>query len=484
MRNVPSVRIVLASAAGMLCLGAALLAQDSASPNSLGDLARQTRAQHASDEGKSSKAQELVDEMQQEQEAAENAPTGFTNYNTGDYRLFVPFPYSLEGRENGGAVLLGSRLGVTNTEVLAGAPIPMPANISDSQLLNVVRQLASLHGPQAYCAATKQGSHKAFRCSWQGNPFLLGHVVWGSMEFIVGSNSLIPVMCLSPDDMHSCLIYDTWGHNTCSDRDRKLSGGDPRKAQAIAEVRDRDERTTFQMCDQVIYPSIELKEDIVVHPATISERKAPVASGTVPEDRSVIASAQQGPTLADLARQTRQMLHAKAQSTLDNAEGSSAPPGYQSFTLQYCPNPQLCSEATVVIPEKVEVVSRTNGQHIFKATLDGEAVLLYAGPADVNAPYRSLTDPDYIRLRDLANSNGWSREKPDSVSTQDVTIDGKPALMTRFRYQRDHKTWWIGERVLIQHRGGQFLLGCAAPEDNFADAEALCTTLVNSLRLP
>ena len=138
----------------------------------------------------------------------------------------------------------------------------------------------------------------------------------------------------------------------------------------------------------------------------------------------------------------------------------------------------------MVIPKKVEVVSRTNGQHIFKATLDGEAVMLYAGPADVNAPYRSWTDPDYIRMRDLANSNGWSREKPDSVSTQDVTIDGKPALMTRFRYQRDHKTWWIGERVLIQNRGGQFLLGCAAPEDNFADREALCTTLVNSLRLP
>ena len=93
------------------------------------------------------------------------------------------------------------------------------------------------------------------------------------------------------------------------------------------------------------------------------------------------------------------------------------------------------------------MVSRINGQHIFKAVLDGEPVMLYAGPADVNAPYRSLTDPDYIRMRDLANSNGWSREKPDSVSTQELTIEGRPALMTRFRYQRDQKRWWIGERV-------------------------------------
>jgi hypothetical protein len=56
--------------------------------------------------------------------------------------------------------------------------------------------------------------------------------------------------------------------------------------------------------------------------------------------------------------------------------------------------------------------------------------------------------------------------------------------MTRFRYQRDQNTWWIGERALIADQGMQFLLGCTAPEQRFADAEALCTTLVNSLRLP
>jgi hypothetical protein len=481
-----SLRGVLAAAAWIGYIMGGARAQDSASPDgSLGGLARQTRAQHVSEEGKPSKAQALVDEMQQEQEAADNAPLGFKNYNAGDYRLFVPFPYSLEGRENGGAVLLGSRLGVTNTEVLTGTPIPIRANISDSELLNVARQMADQHGPQAYCSAIRQGSHKAFRCAWQGNPTLLGHVVWGSMEFIVASNSLIPVMCVSPDDMHSCLIYDTRGHNTCSDRDRQLYGGDQRKAQAAADVRYRDERTTFQMCAQVIYPSIQLKEDIVVHPVTIAEGKAlKTVSASIPQDASVVASGSQNVSLVDLARQTRQTPHTKAQVTLDNAEGNSAPPGYQSFSLQYCQNPRQCSEASVVIPEKVEVVSRTNGQHIFKAALDGESVFLYAGPADVNAPYRGLTDPDYIRMRDLANSNGWSREKPDSVSTQELTIAGRPALTTRFRYQREQKRWWIGERALIQNRGGQFLLGCAAPEEHFADAEVLCTTLVNSLRLP
>ena len=501
-------------AVALLCVSTFAWGQDSDSEtqgNSLADLARQTRAQHASTaDTKSSKAQELVDEMQQEQEAAANAPTGFTNYNAGDYRLFVPYPFSLEGRDNGGAVLLGSRLGITNTEVVAGNPIPIPANIidnvSDSDLLNVVRQLAGLHGPQPYCAANKLGSRRAFRCAWQGNPYLLGHVVWGSMVFIVGSNSLIPVMCVSPDDMHSCTIYDNQGHNTCSDRNRQMYGTDHRKVQAAVNAQVHDEQTTFQMCDQVIYPSIQLKEDIVVHPATLSEKPSsdkplseksasasnaptgalPVTAEATPAQESASSeSGSQGPSLAELARQTRQAPHDKAQAKLDSAEGTTvAPAGFEPFVLQYCQNPQQCSEASVVIPEKAEVISRTNGQYIFKAALDGESVMLYSGPADVNAPYRSLTDPDYIRMRDLANANGWSREKPDSVSTQDLTIEGRSALMTRFRYQRDQKRWWIGERVLIENQGKQFLLGCTAPEEHFADAEALCTTLVNSLRLP
>jgi hypothetical protein len=96
-----------------------------------------------------------------------------------------------------------------------------------------------------------------------------------------------------------------------------------------------------------------------------------------------------------------------------------------------------------------------------------------------------MTDPDYIRMRDLANSNGWSREKADAVSTQELTVDGNPALITRFRYHRDPSHWWIAERMLLQNQNQaqQFMLACTAPEEHFADAEVVCTTLVNSLRL-
>ncbi len=486
-----SARRVLAAALWIGVMGVVAAAQDPLSQDRpLGDVARQTRAQQSETNGQPSKAQQLVDEMQRAQEEAQNAPTGFTTYDAGDYRLFVPFPYSLEGRENGGAVLLGSRLGVTNTEVMAGAPMAFPDRVppsllSDVELLNLVRQIAALHGQSPYCWAIKLRERKAFRCGWSNSPYLLGRQVWGTMEFIVASNSLIPVMCVSPDELlhQQCVVYDTWGNNTCNDRYRMLP--DAQRTQAAADMRYRDEMTTAQLCDQIIYSSIQLKEDIVVHPATIPEGKSSkTASDRVPQDTSVAAGAQ-SESLADLARQTRQVPRRPAQAKLDNAEGGSVPPaGFQSFAIQYCLNPRQCSEATVVIPDKAEVVSRVNGQHIFKSMLNGGAVMLYAGPADVNSPYRSMTDPDYIRMRDLANSNGWSREKADAVSTQELTIDGRHALMTRFRYQRDQKTWWIGERALIETQGSQFLVGCTAAEQHFADAEALCTTLVNSLRLP
>ena len=489
MKNFLTVLGVVLVTIGMICLGAVALAQDSDSPNTLGDVARQTRAQvAAATENKGSKAQGLLDEMQREQERSDNAPTGFTNYDAGDYNLFVPFPFSLEGRENGGAVLLGSSLGVTNTEVMAGTPIPMPANLSDSDLFNLVRQLATQHGP-ASCFSTKLGARKAFRCGLNKSS-LLGRDVWGTAEYVVTSNSLIPVMCVSADNVGNCVTQTALGNRACGNR--YPSWQQIQNAKASVQTQQRDQRTTAQVCDQIIYPSIQLKEDIVVHPATLSETtpsKPPVAAAMMPtQDRD---AESQAPSLAELARQTRQTPHGTAKTTFDNAEGKSvAPAGFQSFVLTYCQNPQQCLEATVVIPEKAEIVSQINGQHIFKATLNGEPVMLYAGPADVNAPYRSLTDPDYIRMRDLANSNGWSREKPDRVSTQDMTIEGRTALMTRFRYQRDQKRWWIGERVLIEGRvlsgdkNAQFLLGCAAPEEHFADAEALCATLVNSLRLP
>lgn len=482
----PRCAVRLASLIALLLTSGMLRAQDSdEQAPALGDVARQTRTPHMPGEAKS-QAQGPVGEMQREEEESENAPVGFESYNAGEYRLFVPFPYSLEGRENGGAVLLGSRLGVTNAEVMAGAPVPIEGNKSDGELMFWARQLADQHGQAANCAAFQLGEHKAFRCWWSGAPNLLGRQVWGSMVIVQASNSLIPIMCVSPDDLTQCATQDQYGYRTCNTP--HPSGNEVQQANARIQTRYRDEMTAAQVCDQVIYPSIHLKEDTVVHPSTIAARTAPQTTtvDAPAQNASLATEGTQTESLGDLARETRQAPPGEAHTQLDNAEGSSLPPkGFQSFPIQFCLNPRVCGEASVVIPEKAEVVSRVNGQHIFKTALDGESMMLYAGPADVNAPYRSMTNGDFIRIRDLANSHGWSRETVDSVSTQEMNIDGLPALMTRFRYHRDPNSWWIGERALIEVAAGvEFLVGCTAREQHFSDAEVLCTTLVNSLRLP
>jgi len=206
----------------------------------------------------------------------------------------------------------------------------------------------------------------------------------------------------------------------------------------------------------------------------------------VDASQPVTGAEGQAPSLADLARQARQVPRPKSQAVLDNAEGKSpAPAGFRAYTFQFCKGPgSLCREASIVIPEKTEILSPVNSQQVFRSTADGKVVMLYAGPADVPSPYRSMTDHDFMRIRDLANANGWSREKADDVSRQQLTVAGRPALATRFHFIRERNQWWVGERVLIEDRGEQFLLGCAAPEEHFADAEAVCTTLVNSLQLP
>lgn len=484
MKSLFSVRGVLL-ASGIACLSAGVWAQDGEASSPLGDVARQTRAQHAATpEGNSSKAQAIVDQMQQEQEAAKSAPVGFTNFDAGDYRVFIPFPFILEGRENGGPALHGSRVGVSDAEVIAGTPMPIPADLTDKDLSDTARLLARGYSPSTSCSAVKLGSHKAFRCGLK-KAHLLEQEVTGSVEFVVASDSLIPVMCVSPVDTPKCV---TGGRGPQACAKIRWTREEVQKAKAAKEARLHDQENTAQVCEQIIYPSIQLKEDIVARPATTAAEKAPqpvVTTGTTPTPQSLADdSSSTGPTLAELARRTRQATRGPAPAALVTADGTNTPAGFQPFALPYCLNPRQCSEAAVVIPERAEVMSRTNGQHIFKAALDGESVLLYAGPADVNAPYRSLTDPDFIRMRDLANSNGWSRERPESVSLQELTVGDRAALVTRFRFQRGQNRWWIGERFLIENQGSQFLLGCAAPEEHFADAEVLCTTMVNSLRLP
>src|SRR5580700_3000611 len=182
-------------------LGACLLtaslpvhAQD-ASP-SLGDVARQSRSQRQQADSTPSKAQELADQLQQEQEESENAPVGYKTYNAGDYRLWVPFPYEVEGRDQIGTVLAGSRVGVTNTEVMAGNPLAFPSNLDEGTERNLVSQVARLYSQYPSCAPIKLGERRAYRCGLD-KANLMGNEVWGTMVFVIASATTSSVITLA-----------------------------------------------------------------------------------------------------------------------------------------------------------------------------------------------------------------------------------------------------------------------------------------------
>src|SRR5215471_15674229 len=81
------------------------LAAEAQQGTSLADAARQARAQkgQASSQGQ---AQQYADELAEDQ-SDNGAPGGFKTFNTGDYRIWVPAPYHVDGHDSAGVVLSG-----------------------------------------------------------------------------------------------------------------------------------------------------------------------------------------------------------------------------------------------------------------------------------------------------------------------------------------------------------------------------------------
>jgi hypothetical protein len=470
-----------------------LRAQDG---TSLGDIARQTKAQKAAaGQAAPSKAQELADELQQEQEETENAPVGFKTYNAGEYRLYVPFPFELEGRDDMGTVLVGSRLGVTNTEVLVGNPIPVPpyyGDMSDNTIAgNVVRQLSRRWAQNAGCVPTKLGERRAFACSL-GNGYLMNHQIWGTMVWIIASNSVIPVMCASPDPMDEHLVY---GNPRATYQQKQA-------AYARQAQRFRDERTTAQVCEQVIYPSIRLKEDdsqsaakaseAISKPAKPAEAKG-LATMPNPTAALVPASVQENaqggaaaPSVADLAREAKlsSAREPKARLAEDSTGGTLAPAGFKAQSFSYCKSQGNCWQGSVFVPHNAVQVSQYPSELVYEVPLGDSKVRLFAGPAGIGGCCRNSNDPELIRWEEMNDPEGWvARGRVRAVRHEEATVAGKPGILTHFEISRDGIIW-VGARANVESHGVVILVGCMAPQAHFADADQTCSGLIDSLRLP
>jgi hypothetical protein len=43
---------------------------------------------------------------------------------------------------------------------------------------------------------------------------------------------------------------------------------------------------------------------------------------------------------------------------------------------------------------------------------------------------------------------------------------------------------WMGKRAEVDSNGVHLVVGCMGPREHFADADAVCSGLIDSLRLP
>jgi hypothetical protein len=468
-------------------------AQD-ASP-SLGDVARQSRSQRQQADSTPSKAQELADQLQQEQEESENAPVGYKTYNAGDYRLWVPFPYEVEGRDQIGTILAGSRVGVTNTEVMAGNPLAFPSNLDEGTERNLVSQVARLYSQYPSCSPIKLGERRAYRCGLD-KAYLMGTEVWGTMVFVIASGSVIPVMCVSPDDLRQCVGHDKFGYHTCGNKNPTWD--EVQKAQAAVQTRYQDERTTAQVCDQLIYPSIRLREDYAPralagpaknmdHPGTAKSAGLPASAGAQTAATGAAAQSGAAPSLAEVVRQSKQASanQPKAKVTLDATDGGGIPPaGFKADTFSYCRSRDFCWRAYVFLPASAVRLKEYAPEFVYQVPFDKERVLLFAGQAQLDPASRGSNDPTLALWREINATEGSVALANLQAATRDeATIAGMPGFLTHFEIKRND-TVWVGIRANVVSRGVELMVGCLAPKTRFGDADQDCSTLIDSLRLP
>jgi hypothetical protein len=471
-------------------------AQD-ASP-SLGDVARQSRSQRPQADSTPSKAQELADQLQQEQEESENAPVGYKTYNAGDYRLWVPFPYEVEGRDQIGTVLAGSRVGVTITQVMAGNPLAFPENLDEGTERNLFTQVARLYSQYPSCAPMKLGERRAYRCALQG-AYLMGDVVSGTMVFVIGSGTVIPVMCVSPQNQQ-CVSHDRFGYHTCDNQNP--TWGEVQKTNAEIQTRYQEQRTSAQACDQIIYPSIRLREDYTPRsfsaasgkgmdhdqPETAkAAAKLPAPGGPQTMAKGDAAQAGAAPSLADVVRQAKAAAanQPKAKLTLDATDGAGIPPaGFKADTFSYCHGQGFCWHAYVFLPASAVRLKEYAPEFVYEVPFDKERVLLFAGQAQLDAASRGSKDPTLALWREINATEGPAALNNLQAATRDeATIAGMPGFLTHFEIKRND-TVWVGVRANVVSRGVELMVGCLAPKTRFGDADQDCSTLIDSLRLP
>lgn len=455
----------------LMLIPPAVSAQASQS-DSLADVARQLRAQKQAQPQAANQAQRVADQLSDEQNDG-GAPGGFKTYNAGDYKLWVPAPYSVEGHDDAGVVLSGPMVGVKRPVVLVGTAIAAHWQNDDAAFQDTATQFSRLYAQSANCEKTSIGSHATYRCALAAAN-LLGNQVSGNAVFVLGSSNIYPVFCVVPTESRARDILN----NPRANYNLKAS------AREALNREEADSRKVWEQCDTV-FQSIRLNAattqrsaqtgGAATGPDTVQPGKSSSASATGP--------ANAGPSSLPGTR-PRPTQAAILSTSAEQPPASTGSAGYKTQPFHYCNGPQQCWDASVLVPADAQLISSDCKRYVFETKVQGAAFLLLAGPARDDCDGSGPSGPDLVRWKQLVAAE--SERAPGTASTissQQTKLGGKPAVITTIGFKKGLADW-MGKRAEVESNGIQVVVGCMAPRENFADGDAICSALLGSLRLP
>ena len=445
-------------------IAAALLLISSSRPaqsqQSLADIARQARAQkqgQAADDA--NRAQQVADEISEEQNDG-GAPGGFKTYNAGDYKLWVPAPYKVEGHDDAGTVLDGPAVGGKHSIVLVGTPIVAQFGENEDAFQNTAAQFVHLYAQSSNCTKSSFDNHGAYECSMAAAN-LLGQLVSGNAIFVRAAGYVYPVFCVAPSDSRSRDLLNG----------KRVSANTKTWARESLDREEDDIKKVLQSCETVFH-------SIHIHEGAAPQQKTAVRSDSPVVDKSAGAA-----DAKPIAAPAHVEVAANPTAQTQTQPASTVPAGFKIQAFSYCKNINECWDASVLVPADAKLVSSDCKQYVFETKVQGAPFLLLVGPAGTDGcngrnpgsqvRWKQLVDPESERAPGTSST----------ISAQQTKVDGKTAVITQLRFTKGLANW-ISKRAEVENNGAGVVVGCMAPTDIFADGDAVCTGLIGSLRLP
>jgi len=404
-----------------------------------------------------------ADSLAQEEEEAGAAPDGFQSYSAEGYRVLVPAPFSVEGRDNEGVLLVTEDVTGITTKVYAANAIAINGQLSEVEFQELARRFWEPHGTIA-CGKAKTGV-AGHLCTVHSALYGIEEFN-GRARFVEGEHRIVPVVCFSIPLKGKDLDYSN--HPRSKEEWADLQAEGKRSVE-----RNEAWYASNQLCDTVL-DSIRLKEEYGRPLATLRTQgeKAPAMHRT--------EVAGHGTSLGDVARQAKKEAaqKEKAHVTVEAEDTiNAAPPGFRVHTSTHCGN--VCWQESFYLPEKARQVKGGNSENVYVTMLDGDtSVVIYFGQTNVTNGYS-----EYGMAQGVAQ--GWVHARIDATAKAihlTRTVNGHEAAATRTRLTANMKVW-TEEDVTVAGDDINFSIGCIVREDRFADAESLCSTAWESWRI-